>query len=117
MNQKLIAGITFIIDDRQGLDRIGPHRLGFFDFLESSHSVNFLTKEAKGIPAKVSFLVAGSWYDAFRHQGGYIMGTADLVETLTWNVKACFFSTPAMPVQTALSKQALKILQTTNRTQ
>ena len=105
-----LAGITLIIDDRKGLGKIGPHDLGYHDLMESRHGTSFLEDQCRQIPAPVSFILAGSWYDAFRHQGGYILGNASTVESLSWNAKAYFFSTPPMPMQAAMTQAMLETL-------
>ena len=106
-----MTGMTILLDDRKGLGKIGPRKLGYLDLMESRHGPDFLIKALQGIPAPVDFLVAGSWYDAFGHQGGYVTGTATAVESLTWNAKAYFFSTPPMPLQAAMSDKTLELLE------
>lgn len=39
--------------------------------MEPRHGPNFLKKALDEFYAPVVILVAGSWYDAFGHQGGY----------------------------------------------
>ena len=99
------------IDDRNGLGKIGPRSLGFLDHTEHKHGVDFFTRELGKRASDVKVLVAGSWYNAFGHQGGYVLGAADLIEYLTWDARAYFFSTPPMPLQTAMSEKALELLQ------
>ncbi|MCJ1405277.1 hypothetical protein MMC11_008504 [Xylographa trunciseda] len=110
-----LIGITIIIDDRKGLGKIGPRRLGYLDLMESLHGVRFLKDSIAKFSVPVTVLVAGSWFDAFRHQGGYIVGPASAVESLTWNAKAYFWSTPPMPLQAAMSNKALQILKETGK--
>jgi len=99
------------LDDRNGLGKIGPKKLGFLNHMEYKHGVDFFTRELGGRASHVKVLVAGSWYNAFGHQGGYVLGAADLIEYLTWDARAYFFSTPPMPLQTAMSEKALELLQ------
>ena len=108
-----IAGITIMFDDRNGLGKIGPHKLGYLDHMESLHGPSFLVDTFAHIRSKVRIIVAGSWYDAFGHQGGYVTGHADSVEALTWDAKAYFFSTPPMPLQACMTDKAIEMLQCT----
>lgn len=112
-----IKGITVMLDDRNGLGRIGPHKLGYLDHMESLHGRSFLSETfgrlrgggAGGVDVRC--IVAGSWYDSFGHQGGYVTGHKDTVEALTWDAKAYFFSTPPMPLQAQMTDKAIEILQ------
>ncbi len=87
-----ITGMTIMLDDRHGLGRIGPNKLGYLDHLEAKQggkdclvdTFKPLSRQGK----KVRIIVAGSWYDAFGHQGGYVTGHKDTVEALTWDAKA-----------------------------
>ncbi|KAI9695781.1 MAG: hypothetical protein M1836_006047 [Candelina mexicana] len=110
-----ITGITIMLDDRHGLGRIGPNNLGYLDHLEAMQGgKECLVDIFKGLGKmgkKVRIVVAGSWYDAFGHQGGYVTGHADTVEALTWDAKAYFFSTPPMPLQAAMTEKAIEVLQ------
>lgn len=106
-----LTGMTILLDDRKGMGKIGPRKLGYLDLMESRHGPDFLNEGLQWITVPVAFLVMGSWYDAFGHQGGYVTGTATLVESLTWNAKAYFFSTPPMPLQAAMSDKTLELLE------
>lgn len=99
------------LDDRNGLCKIGPKCVGFLDHMEHKHGVDFFTRELGERASHVKVLVAGSCYNAFRHQGGYVLGAADLIEYLNWDARAYFFSTPPMLLQTAMSEKALELLQ------
>lgn len=79
--------------------------------MESRHGSYFLNEALDGFLASVIILVAGSWYDAFGHQGGYVTGTATAVEALTWNAKSHVFPTPPMPMQAAMSNKTLQMLE------
>ncbi|KAI9715084.1 MAG: hypothetical protein M1812_006202 [Candelaria pacifica] len=110
-----ITGITIMLDDRHGLGRIGPHKLGYLDHMEATQGgkqclVNTFQKMGK-MAKKIRIIVAGSWYDAFGHQGGYVTGHKDTVEALTWDAKAYFFSTPPMPLQAMMTDKAIEVLQ------
>ena len=111
--RKNISSITILLDDRNGLGKIGPRKLGYLDVMESRHGASFLTDtfSAFGNAKKVRVMVAGSWYDAFGHQGGYVTGHAASVEALTWDAKAYFFSTPPMPLQACMTDRAIELLQ------
>jgi serine palmitoyltransferase len=78
--------------------------------MEPNHGVDFLKNVLGQLDCTVNVIVAGSWFDAFGHQGGYVTGTASLVECLTWDAKAFFFSTPPMPLQAAMSDRMLSLL-------
>jgi serine palmitoyltransferase len=109
-----IKGITIMLDDRNGLGRIGPHKLGYLDHMESLHGRSFLSEtfgKLRGGDVEVRCIVAGSWYDSFGHQGGYVTGHKDTIEALTWDAKAFFFSTPPMPLQAQMTDKAIEILQ------
>lgn len=116
-----ISSITILLDDRNGLGKMGPRQLGYLDLMESRHGASFLTaifaafnggkRAALFGNTKVRLMVAGSWYDAFGHQGGYVTGHAASVEALTWDAKAYFFSTPPMPLQACMTDRALELLQ------
>jgi hypothetical protein len=103
--------ITIMLDDRNGLGKIGPQSLGYLNAMEEQHGVNFLKDAVRKLNLPVQVIVAGSWFDAFGHQGGYVTGAAAVVENLTWDAKAYFFSTPPMPLQAAMSDRKLAILQ------
>ena len=108
-----IKGITIMLDDRNGLGRIGPHKLGYLDHMESLHGQAFLSEafsKLKSRGVKVRCIVAGSWYNSFGHQGGYVTGHKDTVEALTYDAKAYFFSTPPMPLQAMMTDKTLEIL-------
>ena len=109
-----IKGITIMLDDRNGLGRIGPHKLGYLDHMENLHHQSFLSEtfgKLRGGDVEVRCIVAGSWYDSFGHQGGYVTGHKDTVEALTWDAKAYFFSTPPMPLQAQMTDKAIEILE------
>lgn len=108
---KNITSITIMLDDRNGLGKIGPNQLGYLDYMESRHGSSFLVNAFGRMNAKTRVIVAGGWYDSFGHQGGYVTGHADTVEALTWDAKAFFFSTPPMPLQASMTDKALEILQ------
>ncbi|KAK4903588.1 hypothetical protein LTR49_026797 [Elasticomyces elasticus] len=99
------------LDDRNGLNKDGPQRLGYINHMESVHGTNFLSKHLGTRTKGVEVLVAGSWYNSFRHQGGYVVGAGTIVESLPWNARAFFFSTPPIPLQTVMSSKALELLQ------
>ncbi|KAI9817369.1 MAG: hypothetical protein M1832_004676 [Thelocarpon impressellum] len=105
-----LFGLTLMLDDRHGLGKIGPRRLGFLDFMESKHGSDFLKISLARFPGQHTVLVVGSWFDSFGHQGGYVTGLADAVESLTWDAKAYFFSTPPMPLQAAMSLKTIELL-------
>ncbi|WEW58143.1 serine palmitoyltransferase [Emydomyces testavorans] len=105
-----LTGATIMFDDRNGLGKVGPQSLGYLNLMEAKHGVNFLRDALRPLHCEVEVLVAGSWFDAFGHQGGYVTGSASKVECLTWNTKAFFFSTPPMPLQAAISDRMLQIL-------
>ena len=106
-----VTGITLILDDRHGLGRLGPNKLGWLDLMESLHGHSFLSEICGTIKPRVRIMVAGSWFDAFGHPGGYVTGQADMVEVLTWNTKGYFFATPPMPLQTCMTDKVLETLQ------
>lgn len=115
-----ISSITILLDDRNGLGKIGPRKLGYLDLMESRHGASFLintfaafsgTGGVLSSSTRVRVMVTGSWYDAFGHQGGYVTGHAASVEALTWDAKAYFFSTPPMPLQTCMTDRAIELLQ------
>lgn len=106
-----ITGITIMLDDRNGLGRIGPNKLGYLDHMEALHGPSFLVDTFSRMNKKTRVIVAGSWYDSFGHQGGYVTGHADTVEALTWDAKAFFFSTPPMPLQACMTNKAIEVLQ------
>lgn len=110
LDLKRLNGLTIMLDDRNGLGKVGPRYLGYLDLMESEHGEHFFKHALGPIASKTTVLVAGSWYDAFGHQGGYVTGDASTVESLTWNAKAFFFSTPPMPLQAAMSDKALELL-------
>lgn len=105
-----LSGITIMLDDRNGLGKIGPRSLGYLDLMESKHGIDFLKKSFANLGCPSNMVIAGSWFDAFGHQGGYAVGTADSIEALTWEAKAYFFSTPPMPLQAAMSDKMLELL-------
>jgi serine palmitoyltransferase len=110
-SKKELHSVCLFLDDRNGLGKIGPHSLGSLDYMEEKHGVEYLAREHGKRAFDVKVLVAGSWYNAFGHQGGYVLGAADVIEYLTWDARAYFFSTPPMPLQTAMSEKALELLQ------
>ena len=105
-----VTGVTIMLNDSNGLGRVGPRSLGYLNLMEANHGVNFLKKAFSTLNCPIDVIVAGSWFDAFGHQGGYVIGTASLVECLTWDAKAFFFSTPPMPLQAAMSDRMLRLL-------
>ena len=106
-----LSDVTIMLDDRNGLGKIGPRSLGYLDLMESQYGKHFLKTNLARFPGKSTILVAGSWYDAFGHQGGYVTGSASAVESLTWDAKAYFFSTPPMPLQAAMSLKTIELLE------
>ncbi len=106
-----VTGITIMLDDRNGLGKIGPNKLGYLDYMEAIHGPSFLIETFERINPNVRIIVAGGWYDSFGHQGGYVTGHAATVEALTWDAKAYFFSTPPMPLQACMTDKAIEILQ------
>ncbi|KAL4941781.1 hypothetical protein BDV06DRAFT_222768 [Aspergillus oleicola] len=110
LSSNKLNGVTIMLDDRNGLGNIGPQSLGYLNLMEEKHEVNFLKTACESIACPVHIIVAGSWFDAFGHQGGYVTGHAGVVENLTWDAKAYFFSTPPMPLQAAMSDAMLRIL-------
>jgi serine palmitoyltransferase len=105
-----LASATFMFDDRNGLGKIGPQSLGYLNLMEARHGNGFLRSLFNQLGCRVQVVVAGSWFDAFGHQGGYVIGSAGVVECLTWDAKAFFFSTPPMPLQAAMSDRMLELL-------
>lgn len=105
-----LTGACIFLDDRNGLGKLGPKKLGYLNYMEDLHGDDFLVKALGRRSSSVQVLVAGSWYNAFGHQGGYVTGAAPVVENLTWDARAFFFSTPPMPLQTAMSDKALELL-------
>ncbi|KAI2951053.1 hypothetical protein CBS147321_1322 [Aspergillus niger] len=105
-----VKGLTLILDDRQGLGKIGPRNLGYLDLMEHQHGKTFFHTALGPTAEKTTVLITGSWFDSFGHQGGYIIGGASMIESLTVKAKAFLFSTPPMPVQAAMSDRALEIL-------
>jgi len=99
------------LDDRKGLNKLGPQRLGYLNHLESMYGANVFNEHLGASAKKVEIVVAGSWYSSFGHQGGYVVGAGTIVESLSWNARAYFFSTPPMPMQTVMSNKALELLQ------
>ncbi len=106
-----VTGITIMLDDRNGLGKIGPNKLGYLDYMEAIHGHSFLIETFERINPNVRIIVAGGWYESFGHQGGYVTGHAATVEGLTWDAKAYFFSTPPMPLQACMTDKAIEMLQ------
>lgn len=63
-----------MLDDRNGLGRIGPNKLGYLDHVEAEHGSSFLVDLFSNFRESVRIIVAGSWYDAFGHQGAMWLG-------------------------------------------
>ncbi|TWU78666.1 hypothetical protein ED733_005715 [Metarhizium rileyi] len=67
-----LAGACIFLDDRNGLGKIGPGKLGYLNHMEQLHGEDFIVAALGPRSSSVQVLVAGSWYNAFGHQGGYV---------------------------------------------
>lgn len=108
-----LTGLTLLLDDRHGMGKLGPRNLGYLDSLESLHGTSVLKTALASLSLSVKatrVLVAGSWFHAFGHQGGYLVGSAGSIECLSWDAKAFVFSTPPMPLQACMSDRMLCLL-------
>lgn len=109
-----VRGLTLLLDDTFGLGKIGPRRLGYFDLMESQHGLSFISQQlGRSMAAKTTIAISGCWYDAFGHQGGYVISSAAFIEALTVHSKVFVFSTPPSPVQAAMSDKTLELLAAT----
>ncbi|MCJ1397575.1 hypothetical protein MMC11_000769 [Xylographa trunciseda] len=109
-SRRRISQCTVLLDDSHGMGKLGPRRLGYLDHVESVSGPAFLTNTLARVSRRVTILVAGSWYEAFAHQGGYLVGPSTAVETLSYTAKSVFFSTPPLPLQAAMTLKTLEIL-------
>lgn len=106
-----LVGLKLILDDSTGLGKIGPRHLGYLDLMEREHGVSFFkTMIGRKLASKTEVVVAGSFFNAFGQQGGYIISSASFVEVHTVSSKSFVFSTPPTPVQVAMSGKVLEIL-------
>ncbi len=108
---KLFGSMTVFLDDRRGMGKIGPRSLGCLDLIEHHHGTNFLTDTLKHLKRKVMTIVAGSFFEAFGHSGGYITGHAPTIESLTWNTRGFLFSAPPLPLQATMTNRTIQLLE------
>lgn len=111
LQNKKLTGVNIFLDDRKGMGKLGPRSLGYLDLMESRHGENFLKDAFKPINCKVRTVVAGSFFEAFGHSGGYITGHAATVENLTWNTRGFLFSAPPLPLQAKMTNRTIELLQ------
>lgn len=106
-----LEGLTLILDDARGLGRIGPRHLGYLDEMESQHGCSFFAKVlGSQLAAMTTVVIFGSWFDSFRHQGGYVIGSESFTESHTISSRSFMFSSPPMIVQAAMSDKELELL-------
>ena len=108
---KKFTGMTVFLDDRTGMGKLGPRSLGYLDLMESRYGVDFLKDTFSMLKCEVRTVVAGSFYEAFGHSGGYITGHAGTVENLTWNTRGFLFSAPPLPLQAKMTNRMIELLQ------
>ncbi len=108
---KLFGSMTIFLDDRRGMGKIGPRSLGYLDLMEHHHGANFLTDTFKHLKCEVKTVVAGSFFEAFGHSGGYITGHAATVEALTWNTRGFLFSAPPLPLQAMMTSRTIQLME------
>ena len=108
---KVFSSMTIFLDDRRGMGKIGPRSLGYLDLMEHRYGVNFLTDTFKHLKCGVKTIVAGSFFEAFGHSGGYITGHAATVESLTWNTRGFLFSAPPLPLQAMMTSRTIQLLE------
>ncbi|KAF7548178.1 hypothetical protein G7Z17_g7228 [Cylindrodendrum hubeiense] len=110
-NSSGLEGLKLILDDSRGLGKIGPQYLGFLDEMESRHGSSFFeTALGSQLSTMTTVVCFGSWFDSFRHQGGYLIGGEAFMESHTVSSKSFVFSTPPMIVQAAMSDKTLELL-------
>lgn len=119
--QKILGGVTVLLDDTSGLGRLGPRRLGYLDELEARRGSGVLAEAASafgrrsrsrgGSSPQVQIAVIGAWYEAFRHCGGYMIGSKALMDSWNFQNRGFIFSAPPLPLQTAMTSKALQILE------
>lgn len=111
--QKILGGATVLLDDTSGLGRLGPRRLGYLDELEARCGKSVLADAASafGRSRALQIAVIGSWYEAFRHTGGYMIGSKALMDSWNFQNRGFIFSAPPLPLQTAMTSKALDILE------
>lgn len=109
--KKLLVGMTVLVDDTMGLGRLGPQRLGYLDHLASTHGTSVLADAAgRGSSQAMQIVVLGSFYQAFRHTGGYMIGPKATMEALNFQNRGFLFSAPPLPLQTAMTSKAIDMM-------
>lgn len=113
---KSLLGTVILLDDTNGLGRLGPRRLGYLDQLEHTHGKSVLAEATSSIGGSrsVQIMVLGSWYEAFRHIGGYMIGPKALMDSLNFQNRGFIFSAPPLPLQTAMTSRALELLKSSS---
>lgn len=110
-NKKKLAGMTILVDDTMGLGKLGPQRLGYLDHLASTHGTSILADAAgHGSSHSTQIVVLGSFYQAFRHTGGYMIGSKTTMEALNFQNRGFLFSAPPLPLQTAMTSKAIDMI-------
>ncbi|KAJ6020193.1 serine palmitoyltransferase 2 [Penicillium canescens] len=91
-------GMTVLLNDTNGLGRLGPSQLGI------ASAVNLILF-SQILSARI--LVCGSFYRAFSLPGGYLAGDPTIIEELRYTSRCYMFSTSPQPFVMAMVKEAL----------
>lgn len=109
--KKLLVGTTILVDDTMGIGKLGPRRLGYLDHLESNYGTSILADAAGPSSTQaMQIVVSGSFYQAFRHTGGYMIGPKATMDALNFQNRGFLFSAPPLPLQTAMTSKAIDLL-------
>ncbi|KAJ5123988.1 PLP-dependent transferase [Penicillium bovifimosum] len=96
--RRMTHGMTVLLNDTNGLGRLGPSQLGIASAVD-------LVRFSQILSARI--LVSESFYRAFSLPGGYLAGDPTIIEELRYTSRCYMFTTSPQPFVMAMVRDAL----------
>lgn len=98
-----VRGVQLLLDDTYGFGTTGSRKLGYLDVLEDKHGERYLSTVLGTLHKSVRLFVMGSFYEAFKVQGGFVLTSKQMVKILHWTSRASMFATAPLPCNVGMA--------------
>lgn len=108
--RRFVTGYQLVLDDSLGFGHIGPHGLGYLDHLSHLNGTDQIATLLHSLAVPTRFYLLGSFYHAFKLQGGFVLAARDLVRLLHWTSRASMFATAPLPCNVGMAQKMIEEL-------
>lgn len=111
VRQRGVVGIQVLLDDSETFGKLGSRSLGYLNHLEDVHGTGYLKEVLDSTELPTRFFHIGSFEEAFRLQGGFVITEKTAAKVLHWTSRAFMFSTAPLPCNVAMIDRTIEALQ------